>query len=62
MKNRSIWKENVKNDLLPSLKRDISCDILIIGGGMAGLSSAYFLSNSGEKKDIVVISYLLNVL
>lgn len=55
MKNRSIWKENVKNDLLPSLKRDISCDILIIGGGMAGLSSAYFLSNGGEKKDIVLI-------
>ena len=53
MKNRSIWKENVKNIALSSLNKDIKCDILIIGGGVAGLSTAYFLSNS--NKNIVLI-------
>jgi len=47
MKNKSIWKENVKNKTLPKLETNINCDILIIGGGMAGLSTAYFLSGSG---------------
>jgi heterodisulfide reductase subunit A-like polyferredoxin len=49
MKNRSIWKENVKNNKLPSLNRDTTCDILIIGGGIAGLSTAYFLRNCGKN-------------
>lgn len=53
MKNRSIWKENVNNEMLSSLDRDITCDVLIIGGGIAGLSTAYFLSKS--NKNIVLI-------
>lgn len=53
MKKRSIWKEQVKNDNLSSLAQDITCDILIIGGGLAGLSTAYFLKDSG--KNVVLI-------
>ena len=53
MKNRSIWKENVKNESLSSLDKNITCDILIIGGGIAGLSTAYFLRDS--NKEIVLI-------
>ena len=49
MKNRSIWKENVENKKLPSLNKNITCDILIIGGGIAGLSTAYFLKDSNKK-------------
>ena len=49
MKNNSIWKENVENKILPKLEENIDCDILIIGGGMAGLSTAYFLSKSGKR-------------
>lgn len=49
MVNDSLWKKNIKNEVMTSLNEDIKCDILIIGGGMAGLSSAYFLSNSGNK-------------
>jgi len=53
MKNRSIWKENVKNNKLSSLNKDTVCDVLVIGGGIAGLSTAYFLKDSG--KDIILV-------
>ena len=55
MKKKSIWIDtsNVKNRLLNSLNKDIDCDILVIGGGIAGLSTSYFLKDS--KKKIVLI-------
>lgn len=49
MKNKSIWKKGVENEMLPELNKDIMCDILIIGGGIAGLSTAYFLSESNNS-------------
>lgn len=53
MKKDSIWINNVDNKVLEKLDKDIECDVLIIGGGMAGLSVAYQLMNSG--KNIVLI-------
>lgn len=53
MQNKSIWIGSSKEKALPSLKEDISCDILIIGGGIAGLSTLYQLMNN--KKNIVLI-------
>lgn len=50
MKNKSIWINNsVKNNKLSKLDKDIECDVLIIGGGMAGLSVAYNLMDSDKK-------------
>ena len=49
MKNKSIWMEKVKNNKLDKLNKDITCDVLIIGGGMAGLSAAYHMMNSDKK-------------
>lgn len=50
---KTIWLENIEEDALPKLEKDIECDILIIGGGMAGLSTALNLKD--EKLDIVLI-------
>jgi len=54
MKNRSIWINNkVNNEKQKKLDSDISCDVLIIGGGMAGLSVAYNMMDS--KMNVVLI-------
>lgn len=44
--NRSPWIAQLKrSELYPSLLRPTSVDITIVGGGIAGISTAYFLLN-----------------
>ncbi len=44
--NRSIWFEDGGREF-PSLREDIKCDVLIIGGGIAGVLCAYMMRQSG---------------
>lgn len=44
---RSLWNENVDRPDFPPLKKDMKTDILIIGGGIAGILTAYFLQEKG---------------
>lgn len=44
---RSIWNENVDRPDFPTLKKDVKTDVLIIGGGIAGILTAYFLQEKG---------------
>jgi len=53
MENKSIWKINIRKNYLDKLKEDITTDILIIGGGISGLSCGYFLRNSKYKVTII---------
>lgn len=53
MINKSIWLKGIKSKSLPRLKENLKTDILIIGGGITGLSTAYFLKDS--NKDIVLV-------
>ncbi|MBQ8893007.1 MAG: FAD-dependent oxidoreductase [Clostridia bacterium] len=43
----SLWKETAELPSFPSLKKDIRTDVLIIGGGMAGILTAFFLQQKG---------------
>lgn len=52
MKNISIWSD-IKTSNYKSLDKDIDVDILIIGGGMTGVSSLYHLRNCGLKIALV---------
>lgn len=44
---RSVWQETCKFPKYPRLEKDISTDVLIIGGGIAGILCAYYLRNAG---------------
>lgn len=43
----SLWENTSKKNNFQSLEGDLSTDVLIIGGGMAGVLTAYFLQQSG---------------
>lgn len=53
MKKKSIWLENIVMSNSMKLNRDIEVDVLIIGGGMTGLSCAYYLQNQGLELALV---------
>lgn len=50
MKNISVWKTTSKtNSNNKKMENNIKCDVLIIGGGITGLSTALYLDESGKK-------------
>ena len=59
MKKISIWTDGIKDVRMDSLKENIECDILVIGGGIAGLSTVYNLKDS-EIDYIKLEKYLSN--
>lgn len=46
MNNISVWKDYYKKKSYESLNRDITVDVLIIGGGITGISSLFHLKDS----------------
>ncbi len=47
MKMDSIWQKGVSIPAFPRLKEDIRTDVLVVGGGLAGLLCAYELTQVG---------------
>src|SRR3712207_572657 len=52
-RTKSCWMDHSPVAETPRLTADESCDVVIVGAGMAGLSTAYELSRSGLS--VVVI-------
>ena len=48
-RSRSLWMDVEVAPNAPRLRGEISCDSVIIGSGIAGLSTAYELSGQGQK-------------
>ncbi len=53
MKNISIWKDGKIKKEYPKLSKNLKVDVLIIGGGITGISTFYHLKDSGLKTVLV---------
>lgn len=49
----SVWENSASLPQFPTLDGDIHTDVLIIGGGIAGILTAYFLHQNGVKYVLV---------
>lgn len=50
---KSLWRDDSVIPNFPKLKGDVRTDVLIIGGGIAGILTAYFLHQKGVKYILV---------
>lgn len=58
--NKSYWLKTTNKDNFPELDKDSKFDVLIIGGGIAGLTTAYLLKDSNLNIGLIdsgVIGY-----
>ena len=53
MRTSSFWYEDVGLEKRPPLEADVRCDLVVIGSGIAGLSSAYEAARLGRQ--VIVI-------
>ena len=47
--NKSFWLETNKLNKYKSLDQNLECDVCVIGGGITGISCAYYLSKNNLK-------------
>ena len=58
--NKSYWTDSTQPIIFEKLQENIDTDILIIGGGISGLTTAYCLLKAGRKIILVRISSRCN--
>ena len=46
---RSLWLDSPRSSW-PQLKSDLECDVVIVGGGISGVATLYYLLTSTDKK------------
>ncbi|MCY7408638.1 MAG: FAD-dependent oxidoreductase [Chitinophagales bacterium] len=56
--NKSFWTASTHPIIFEKLKQNIETDILIVGGGIAGLTTAYCLLKAGRKIILVEDGYI----
>jgi hypothetical protein len=45
----SVWRAETKPQQFEALQRDVACDLIVVGSGIAGLSGAYEAARCGAK-------------
>jgi glycine/D-amino acid oxidase-like deaminating enzyme/nitrite reductase/ring-hydroxylating ferredoxin subunit len=56
---QSYWMASAPATNYPALTEDIKVDVAIIGGGIAGISSAYMLNKEGIKVAVIEADHIL---
>ncbi len=56
--NKSYWIASTQPIVFEKLQQDIDTDVLIVGGGIAGLTTAYCLLKAGRKVILVEDGYI----
>ena len=59
MKIESLWIATTPSTDFPVLKTNIETDVIIVGGGIAGINAAYFLKNKGFKVIVIEATYVV---
>jgi glycine/D-amino acid oxidase-like deaminating enzyme/nitrite reductase/ring-hydroxylating ferredoxin subunit len=54
------WRDFIDLPEFPRLDKDIHVDVVIVGGGITGITSAYLLANEGLKVAVLEAGKLLN--
>lgn len=57
---RSFWIETAEHNSYPALDQDIQVDIAVVGGGIAGILSAYSLAKADKEVALLEARTLLN--
>lgn len=55
-----LWREDVKLPSFPALKEQVYADVVIVGGGITGIVTAYRLTKEGKKVVVIEADELLN--
>lgn len=58
--SNSYWIESMKGQGYQALKSDLIVDVLIIGGGITGITTAYLLQKEGLKVVVVDADKILS--
>lgn len=58
--NKSYWKASTSFQTFPSLNQDIDVDVVIVGGGITGITTAYLLINEGLKVALIEADQILH--
>ena len=48
---KSLWMDETEIQDFPMLMQDITVDVAVVGGGMAGILTAYLLKEQGLAED-----------
>lgn len=59
-KNNSFWLDNFKLEKFNKLEEDMKVDVCIVGGGLSGITTAYYLSKKGYKVALIEKEKLLS--
>ncbi len=59
-KNNSFWLNSFKINSFDKLNEDIDVDVCIVGGGLTGITTAYYLSKQGYKIALIEKNTLLS--